>query len=286
MKRITLFILLAIPLAGFSQNQDSDKKTQRINRPVYFGVSAGMAYSGFRDFATSPLTYNGSPLFVSISRLKTDAVRESELSLSLISGNYSKGFNWQFNSSQVKSTSLMYTQLFGLTGLSSERFALKVGPTFQTSYCYRYNGSFSNNEVGRDVVVNLLGSVKITKDVSRRQEKDKRFIFFNYRLSPRTRLISFKTNVGVINGSYRNGFSYTGNKVDPNADNRFNGYHFKVFSGFRISTSLDYTLFLANNNALQLSYGWDAYKTGGERDGFEMAHHIFKITLFFNTNNR
>jgi hypothetical protein len=286
MKPITLFILLAIPLIGFSQNKDPEKNTQQRTRPVYFGVSSGLAYSGFRDFATSPLTYNGSPLYLSFDRLKADNKRESELLCSFMSGNYSKGYNSQFNTSRVKTVTLSYDQIFRLERLSSEGFSVKVGPTLQTTYCYRYNGSFSNNETGREVVMNLLGSVKITKDVSRRQEKDKRLIFFNYRLIPRSRVLSFRTNVGVLNTSYRNGFSYTGNIVDPKADNRYTGYQFKAISGFRMSASIDYTIYLKNKNAVQLSYAWDAYKTGGERDVFEMAHHIFKVTLLFNTNNR
>ena len=63
-------------------------------------------------------------------------------------------------------------------------------------------------------------------------------------------------------------------------------FEFKVFSGYRLGSRLDYTHYLSNKNAIQLSYIWDAYATGGELDPFQMAHHILSLNLFFNTNNR
>lgn len=287
MKKLVFIFSLLIPLACFSQNElNLSLKDQRRNRPAYIGITAGKSYSGFRDFATSPLFYNGSPLYISISHLKADVKKESEFGLSLSSGKYFRGYNHQFGLSQVKTKSLYYSQLFRLNPLSSERFNVKIGGLIHTTYNVRYNGSFSNNETGRELFMNLLGSVKITKDVSRKQNKDKKFLFINYRLNQRTRDLSFNLNLGLINSTYRNGYSYTGNIVDPSGNDPFNGYQFKVFSGFRMSSALDYTIFLKNKNAIQLSYLWDAYKTGGDLNKFEMAHHTFKVTFLFNTNNR
>jgi hypothetical protein len=287
MKKILLWLSLLVPLASFAQNEnDLSNKDQKRNRPAYLGITLGMCYSGFRDFATSPLTYNGSPLYISLSHLKGDSKRESEFGLSYSFGNYIKGFNHQFAESRVGTTSLYYSKLYGLHTLSTQQFNIKIGGLIHTTYNSRYNESFVNNEAGRELFINLLGSIEITKDVSRKENKDKKFLFINYRLNQRTRDLSFRLNLGLINCSYRNGYSYMGNNVDPTEINPYDGYQFKVFSGYRMSTALDYTIFLKNKNAVQLSYLWDAYKTGGDLDKFEMAHHIFKVTLLFKTNNR
>jgi len=286
MRKITIILLLLVPLVSFSQNESTTLsiKEQRKMRPAYIGITSGMSYSGFRDFATSPLIYNGSPIYVSLSLNKVDKNRESEFGLSYSFGNYSKGFNGQFALSQVKTASLYYTKLYQLKKLSTEQFNVKIGGVFNTSLNTRVNTSLMNNAMGAELFSNLLGSVKITKDISRKDNKDKKLFFLKYRLNQRTRNISYRLNVGLVNSSYRNGYAYFRHTVDQS--DLFYGYQFKAFSGFRMSSSLDYNIYLKNKNAIQISYLWDAYKTGGNLDKFEMAHHIFKITLLFNTNNR
>ena len=253
-------------------------------RPAYIGITAGMSYSGFRDFATSPLIYNGSPVYTSLSRIKEDKKTKSEFGLSYSFGTYSKGYNDNFALSKVNTPSVYYSHLFRINTLSSEQLNMKIGGLFKSSMNIRVNELLMNNALGAEIFTSLSGSVKITKDVSRRENKDKKFLFFTYRLNRRTRNLGFRLNVGLINSSYRNGYAYLRHTIDQS--DLFYGYEFKAFSGFSMSSSLDYTVFLKNKNALQLSYLWDAYKTGGKLDKFEMAHHTFKLTLLFNTNNR
>ena len=288
MKEITIILLLLVPLVSFSQKESSalSIKEQRKERPAYIGITSGLSFSNFRDFATSPLTYNGSPLYLSLSHIKVDKNRESEFEFSYAFGIYTKIFNFQFNASQVKTTSLYYSQLYRLNKLSSEQFNVKIGGQFNISRNIRVNESLWNNSVGAEVFPNLSGSIKIIKDISRKEDKDKRFLFLKYTLNQRTRNLAFRLNIGLINSSYRNGFAYTRQTIDLNGLNLYEGYQFKIFSGFRMSSSLDYTISLKNKNAFQLSYFWDAYKTGGNLDKFEMASHIFKFTFLFNTNNK
>ncbi len=89
-----------------------------------------------------------------------------------------------------------------------------------------------------------------------------------------------------MNSSFRNGFIYSGQSQVLNDAKNFDGYVYKVFSGFRMGSQLDYTRYLKNKNAFQISYLWDAYRTGGQLDKFEMAHHTLRFSLQFNTNNK
>ena len=286
MKKTLTLLLLLYSIVSFSQNDTTTltKKEIRKERPAYLGISLGLSFSSFRDFATSPLIYTGTPMYLSLSHLKTDMKRESEFAFTYSFGNYIEHFNKQFTLSQVKTFSSYYSRLYQLNSLSAGKFNIKIGGVFNITGNTRYNQLLMNNAVGAEWFANLMGSIKITQDISRTNFKDKKFLFIKYKLAPRTRKIAFRLNVGLINSSYRNGYAYLRHTLDQN--DLYYGYKFSMFSGFKMNTSLDYTISLKNRNAIQFSYVWDAYKTGSDPDKFEMAHHTLKLTFLFNTNNR
>jgi len=286
--KTSLLLLIIIPIIGFSQNkkQTLSKKEQRKERPTYISVTTGMSLSNFRDFATSPLVYNGVSGYISLSHIKSDQQRESEIGFSYSSGIYNNIFNNHSTISKVRTASIYYSKLYQLSKLSSEKLNVKIGGLFNTTGNFRINGDLNNNAYGFEFSPTLMGSVKITKDISRKEDKNKKFLFIKYKLKQKTRDLAFRFNVGLINSSFRNGFVYSGQSGIINEPNVFDDYQFKLFSGFRMSSALDYTVSLKNKNKIQLSYLWGAYKTGGDLDKFEMAHHTIKFTLLFNTNNK
>lgn len=280
--------MFIIPLLGFPQNEDRSysKKELRKERPTHIGITAGIGFSSFRDFATSPLIYKGFPIYISLSRIKSDQKRGAEIGLSYSFGNYKNNFNNHSATSRVNTVSLFYSQLYQLNKFSSEKLNVKIGGLFNTTVNFRNNEVLRNNASGIEIFPTLFGSIKIKKDISRKETKDKKFFFIKYKLKQRTRNLAYRLNIGLINNSYRNGYVYSGQSSVLNEPRIFDGYQFKAFSGFRMSSSLDYTISLKNKNKIQISYLWDAYKTGGNLDKFEMAHHTFKLTLLFNTNNK
>lgn len=257
------------------------KKELRKQIPKYYGIALGLNSSKFRDFATSPLFYNGSVRQISLSRLKLGDNREAEFEVSYDFGSYSTSFNENTTISNVKRLELNYTQLYRVGLFNSESINTKVGFLLSGNGNRRTNMALQNNATGVDIFANLLGSIKITKDISRKVANDKK-----YKLNEKKRNLAFRLNVGLVNSSYRNGYVYLGQSSVLNDAEGFDDYEFKIFSGFRTSSSLDYTRYLKNKNAIRFSYVWDAYSTGGDLDKFEMAHHILKFNLLFNTNNR
>ena len=262
------------------------KNEKRKQIPKYLGIAFGNNYSKFRDFATSPLFYNGKVKQVTLSRLKNSDHREVELRLSYDFGSYSTGFNENTTTSDVKRVELNYTQLYRIGLFNSETINTKIGFLLQGNGNLRANSALQNNGTGIDIFANLLGAIKITKDISRRAAKEGKLLFWKVKLNERKRNLAFRLNLGLVNSSYRNGFAYSDQSAILNESRILDGYEFKMFSGFRTSSSLDYTHYLKNKNAVQFSYVWDAYSTGGDLDKFEMAHHTIKLTLLFNTNNR
>lgn len=273
--------------SGFKIEESSlSKKERRKQIPTYYGIAIGINNSKFRDFATSPLFYNGSALQVALSRLKIGNDRAAEFGFSYDFGSYTSNFNENITSSKVNRVELYYSQLYQVELLPSESFNTKVGFLLNSNGNLRTNEALQNNALGVDIFANLLGSIKLTKDISRKVTKEKRIWFFKYKLNERKRNLAFRLNLGLMNSSFRNGYVYTGQSSVLNNPQLFDGYNFNFFSGARASSNLDYTRYLKNKNAVRFSYVWDAYSTGGDLDKFEMAHHTLKFTLLFNTNNR
>lgn len=269
-----------------SPKTDLSKKELLRLRPQFIGVNLGFNRIKFRDFATSPLFYDGLTNYVGISRLKVDQGRESELAFTYSFGSLTTTFNENVAVSNFRRFELLYSQLYRFGAWSNDNFNTKLGWMLNGTLNFRTNSALQNNALGLETFPTLFLSFKLTRDISRTEEKEKRFLFFKYKLREKQRNLSFSLNIGILNSSLRNGYIYSGQSAIVNDPNLLDRYEFKVFSGFRVSTGLNYTRFLQNKNAIQVSYIWDAYYTGGDLDRFEMTNHILRFTLLFNTNNK
>lgn len=267
-----------------SLTKKQKRKPWKKNAAKFYGIGFGLNSSNFTDFATSPLTYKGTVKQISLTSLRLDERKEREWSVVYDFGTYTNSFNGNTAASSVKRLEFNFSRLYRIKQLSTESLNTKVGCLLSANADLRTNLALQNNASGIDLFTNAMGSIKITKDHSRKEVKEKKFLFWKYKLRPRKRNLSFRLNIGVLNGSYRNGYVYAGQAAVLNDFKLLDGY--EIRGAFRMSSSLDYTWYLANKNALRLSYVWDAYKTGGKLDRFQMAHHCLKFTLLFNSNNR
>lgn len=285
--KITIIAVLLIPLFGFGQNNELllSKKELRKNRPSYRGVSLlGLGVGRLRDFATSPLIYSGLSLSTARFQISINEQRETEWGSSLSIGLFGSAFNDHTSTSIVISPTIYYSELYELKKLSSNKLNVKVGGLINATSNIRINQGLQNNATGFELIPTLFGSIKGTLDISRKKDKTKKILFFKYKLQKRKKTLALRLNTGLINSSYRNGYAYIGQSALLNDFNAFDDYQFKLFSGFRMSSSLDYTLYSRKTtNAVQVSYVWDAYKTGGDSDKFEMAQHALRFTLLFHT---
>lgn len=288
----TCFFSCAYSLAGMGIGTppssqappDIMKEEKKLrSREIYIGVTGGVSIVSFRDFATSPLFYSGVAPVLSLSLQKYRTTRDTEAELMISQGNFTNIYNGSIAASHVIRMDISYSELFRINPLSIKGLNTQIGFLANVTGNQRINKSLLNNAVGMEIIPTLFGSIKVTKDISRKREKQGKFLFFRYRLSERQRALAFRTNVGLVNSSYRNGFSYMNHTSVTNDQRLFEGYRFSIFSGFRMNTALDYTHYLKNRNAVRLSYAWDAYSTGGKYEKFEMASHSIRISLLFNT---
>lgn len=286
--RIVSVFLGILPMLLFSfgvSGQDVDSSTV-MNRPCYLKLGSGVSRISFRDFATSPLIYDGLSFYVDGSLLHKDAKRESEFQLAYSTGKNIAEASYTATASLIQTFGGYYSRLYQIPSISNSKWNYKVGGMLHITGNYRYNPSLQNNSVGAEIIGNLMGSFKVERNVSRTKHKDKKIWFVKYHLQPRTKDLAFRFNLGIINSSYRNGYAYIGQSGVVNDPTFYDGYSYNMFSGFRMNTALDYTIHLKNQNAVQFSYEWDAYTTGNKdsRNSFELARHILKVSLLFKTN--
>jgi hypothetical protein len=248
---------------------DEDHVDER--RPAYLNIAVGLNISSFRDFATSPLVYSGYPMYTALSHVDRDEKRESHFTLSYSFGKYRSDFNQHSAESKVYTLSFNHLELFQILPMINSKLNVKIGGQFNATGNYRENVELFNNSEGVDIIATLFGSAKVTWNISRIERGGKK----------RGQTLSYTMNGGIVNSSFRNGFAYTSPSAPLNDDEFFADYELRLFQGFRLNSTLDYTIFIHNKNAIQLSYLWDTYRTGGHHDNFEMTTHILQVSLLF-----
>lgn len=284
-----LLVLMLSPLFVFAQSDSTatestslTKKEIRKARPHYFEIAFGSDASKFRDFATSPLTYKGRTKLFTVSYLRYDENRESNFYVKYNFGNYSIDNEKDPATASVKTVFVGYSRLYKLNKWSNEKWNYKVGGIFDLTGNMRDNPALQNNSFGAEFFNTLFVSGKVTRDLSRKVNKDKKFLFIKYKRKPRKLWLSYRLNVSLMNNTFRNGYIYSNSSSTINHATIFSGYEMKFFSGFRMSAALDHTIEIKNGSQLRLSYLWDAYTTGGDYDTFVMAHHVLQASLLFN----
>ena len=237
-------------------------------RPAYLDISVGVQYATFRDFATSPLFYAGNPIYIALSHTDFDAERTSAIQFSYTFGNLKNEDSRIQQLSNIHVFALNYKELFPLSKLNTTKFNFKFGGQFNSKVIIRDNDALGNNSDGFDIIGTLFGSAEGILDLTGGKKM-------------RQRNLAVGLDVGLINSVYRNGFIYSRQSPLLNQDNINDGYEFRVFSGYRIQSSIVYSTWLKNGNALQLAYDWDVFNTGGDFDEFEMASHLLSLSLLF-----
>lgn len=281
-----LFLLLCVnTMAAQDADMPTNKELRKV-RPNYISIGMGLNRGNVRDFATSPLIYKGLLLNYSLGYQRYDDMRDTRLNIRFNHGGYK--YKKQVAIPLVSRTAVYalfvnYAKLYRLKKYSNSKWNLKVGGMLDVVTDTRVNPELQNAGVGYEVFNTLFASGKVTRTFVRHEMKEKKLWFIKYKLKPRVLQVSYQLNLPVVNGYARNGFAYLGNERIGEIP-LFNGYQYKLFSGFRISSDLAVTRQMANGNMWRISYIWDAYTTGGSQNRFEMANHIAEFSLLFHLN--
>ncbi len=284
-KQIFWLLILTVLPGMLSAQYDStmSRKQLRKNRPTYVLTGLGVGSANFRDFATSPLTYRGPAVQASLGRLKEDQQVSAYGAMNLLYAAtgirvdneraYSTFVAWAFN----------YSRIYTIPSWSNENWQLATGGLLDLTTILRVNPSLQNNSFGMELFGSLFGSFQVRRDISRKRTKTFQFLFIHHTFRPKQRYLSYRVNLGLMNNYFRNGYSYSNQSAVVNDPSVFEDYEWSNFAGFRVRTSLAYTRVLNNGNAIRWAYEWQATTTSSSTHAFEMAQHVVKCSLLFNT---
>ncbi len=282
-KYLILFLCFHL-FAGFGQSNDNlTRKEIRKNRPSYIILGTGINRVIFRDLATSPLFYKWMIPNFNLGYKKIDSKKETAFRVNYTSGNHSHSI-MNYGTNKLWSLNIDIYKLYQLKKLSTEKWNYKIGGSLQFTNNFRINEILENNAYGFESFLNVLFSQKLTRDISRKIEKNKTIWLFKIHRKPRKRELSYQLNIGLINNYLRNGYAYLGQSEVINDFKLLDDYKFGFLKGYRANSAINYTTYLKNNNALQFSYSWDVLSTGNnnKNNRFEMASHKIQFSLLFN----
>jgi len=278
-------ILIFLSLSAFSQKASSDDtlKIKKV-KTKYLTLGAGFHASKFRDFATSPLFYEGLGTAFSLGALRSDDSVESEFVFQNLNGIHGVYVGNESAVSTFNQSILSYSYMLSFRKLSNEKWNFKAGAMLNALLNVRQNESLFNNSFGLESVNTLFVSAKAKRDISRSKMVVKKLLFLKIKLKPKKRDVSFRFNVGVVNNNLRNGYAYLNQSWIISDDSQvLNGYKYAFFSGARLTSEWNYTRHLTNGNAIRFAFNTDVYTTGNQLDKFEAAHYTLKFILLFRT---
>jgi hypothetical protein len=297
-RNLIIFLMIlsinVIP-SGMIYAQDMMAADPGISSNYYRTLSLGINNPMYRDFATSPLFYNGYGIYLQTSWLKRSTKRERSLEVGIGGNSVSaripesnffqpstSGFYGQLNA--------RYLQLWELKQVSNEKNNIKLGGVIQTSQNIRVNTNLFNNAIGLEKFINIMASGQIIRDVSRKTQRQLNLWLFKPTLKPVKKELLFQFNAGLLNLNFRPGYAFYYFEEIVGLETQLSSWllsNYKwTLNGWRFNTEFEYIKYLPNGNAKSWSYVWDAANAPGRFETFQMASHQIRYTYYFHTKTR
>jgi|AntRauTorckE5430_2_1112549.scaffolds.fasta_scaffold09530_1 hypothetical protein len=301
MKKIKKSSIFSLALAstmlmahyGFSQEQSAPDTTKVSSSPAYYRqLTTGINRAILRDFATSPLFYQGWGLYLQNAWVKRSDAKDRSfeigIGLNQMTAKIPESSFIQPSASSLFGTlHLRYLQLWKLKSISNEKNNIKIGGAIQISQNVRQNASLQNNALGVENISNLMATGQITRNISRKESRQLNLWLFKPTLKPVKRDLRFQFNAGLLNFNYRPGYAFAyDNEINGAETNNIqyllnDSYRWSL-NGWRLNTELEFITYLKNGNARSFSYVWDAAHAPGDIEAFQMFSHSLRYTLYFN----
>jgi hypothetical protein len=294
MKHLSILSLAIISLLmaspeSIAQTEYGDKSFSQRN----LLLSSGLGSASYRDFATSPLFYSGPGANLYLGWQDLNENRELNLGISMIThltlARVPESDFFSVNAMGVlASLEGNFSYLRNLPSNFGDQYNLKAGGTLLGTQNLRNNPRLDNSSTGVETLANLMLSGKIEKDISRTEEKVKRFFFLQFYQRPVRRMLTFQVDAGVLNFNHRPSYNYvyfgpidgTNTEVLPYV---LDGYSWSM-NGWRLRTRLEYIRYNSSGNGRKIAYAWDVLNAPGKHAAFQMAVHRFEYIILINNN--
>lgn len=292
-----LLILVLLVAHQSSQAQYAEEPTPTLlsSDPTrYTTHTFGLNLPTYRDFATSPLFYNGGGIMFALDLLKVSELREQNFSTGVtINLLNSKAPSNQLLNPSTSSTliqiSASYERLWKLNPLSGGKYNTKIGAIASYTQNFRITNALMNNALGLESFLNIGFSGQAIRDVSRTKEKTLNLIFLKKKLKPIKRDLQLGLSTGLLNLNNRPGYAYIYEKeYDPTesaSKTATEGYIWSM-NGWNLGTEVEWIMYRPDGSAHSWSYNWNATSAPGKYEDFQMAAHQITYTRYVNKNKK
>lgn len=277
LKRIayTVAIVLITAHVASAQNTEEDETIVSVKGYTrYLGFGAGAAYRSFVDEVMSPLKYSKIGATASITNIKTNETKYTEL--------YFQGSYLEMNR---PSDALVKAHTKSINGLMDYRHMYKLDVPFLNDGIYDVRAgamlstqfSLKNAEhLGNSSKVNeYAASLGLTGKIARQQITNDRKTYLIWEVS--LPFIASIGRPGYMNQptSLTNDRSTFESLFENNAVGTFGKF-------FRLNSRISYLYSIKNGNKLRFTYQWDYYKMKGISGKVYTAEHSLILTYLFN----
>jgi len=282
-------LLVSVPFYSSGQEEHIIKPKSQNN----LLVTTSLSFARYRDFATSPLFYEGGGTNLYLGWQNINDNRELTMGLDFLinltlAGSPKSDF-YETNTLGVFSGlegSVSY--LRNLTPDFSGNYDIKLGGTLIGNQNMRLNPALDNSSTGVESIVNLMLSGKVQRDISRREETVSTFLFVSIRNRPVRRTLAFQLDTGVLNFNRRPGYNYAYDAPVDGTNTSMFSYVWDHYSwsmnGWRLRSKLEFTQFSSSGNGRRLAYVWDAMHAPGKHAAYQMGMHRIEYTILINNN--
>ena len=266
-----------------SYSKKNERMFRRSLRGRYLHLGFGVTSHKLQDFAVSPLYYKGPLLNAGINY----EVQGKDLAWGVFIGG-AFGFIYSEQSStptMIINPQIQTYYMRKIKMLTGEKIRSYLGAYIMSGGHFRINNGFYNTSASfYDYVTSYGIAGKINSGFSIKEKVFK----WNHQGDYKSRFVSidYQLFIPLIHTYLRPSYAVVANF--PSTETNYTPKMKTVSWGTvaRLSSQLNFTYYLKNNNAFQFSYKWDAYNInpGFNKEG--VSSNTYMVSLMFRLNKK
>ena len=266
-----------------TQSSKNDRKQRRIRKATYLNFDLLVGQTKVQDYSVSPLKFKGLDLGLGVGYYNKG--EKSEWSINTF-GSHSFMSNEKSSSiTQFVSGTLNLSYLRKSNKLTGKKLRTYLGLYSLSDINLRINGSYFNTSYVFDFISSIGISGKLNSGFN---FKTNSFTWNHQGKNNDGKYVALdlQVNIPLLHLYNRPGYATVDNfpsTENPSTSQTSASTWGKVA---RLTSKLDLTWFMKNNNALRMSYFWDAYSINPGYNKLSVANGRLFLTLLFRLNKK
>lgn len=266
-----------------SQVTQKNKKISRTQKAKYLNFELFVGQTNAQDYAVSPLQFKGSNFGAGLCYYNRG--EDSEWSVNTLATNSFMKNEYSGSKTQFVSGTINAYYLRNSKKLTGKKIRTYLGGYLLGNGNVRINPSYFNTSYIYDIISSIGISGKINSGFD---FKTKAFTWNNQGTEGREKYISldYQLSIPLLHIYNRPGYATIDNFASTENTNARETKINTWGKTARLTSKVDLTLFLKNNNALRISYYWDAYSASPNYNKLAVSNTGFLMTLMFRLNKK